>query len=575
MTVRHCRNAAVCSVVIVAASLPVVEVGSGFRDVAATAGIRFEHVNGAAGEYHLPEIMGAGGALLDYDDDGDLDVLLVQGRSLSAREPQRSAATPRLFRNDSNPAGGAAAGLRFTDTTDRGGFIAGDCGMGVAVGDYDHDGDADVYLTNYGPNRLYRNDGDGTFTDVTAHAGPGLDEPRWSTSASFTDYDADGDLDLFVANYVDFSVADNKVCSDPTGIRDYCGPLQFRPAPDRLFRNNGDGTFTDVTEQSGISTVRGAGLGVVGVDLDGDGRQDFYVANDATANHLWLNTGGRAFEDGALLAGVAFNAEGLPEGSMGIAAGDPDNDGDVDLFVTNITGESHAFYENRGRGQFEDRRLPTGLGALTRPFTGFGTDWFDYDNDGLLDLFVANGAVTILEALRGDPFPFRQHNQLLRSGGGRFQDVSAVAGPVSGAADVSRGAAFGDIDNDGDVDVLVTNNGGPARLLLNESSRRQGISVRLLGVLDNTQGLGARVALLQQDGTRIWRRAHTDGSYLSSSDPRVHFGIESPDAIAGFVVEWPRGSREGWRGVQPDRNRTVTLKQGTGTIEPRSPVGER
>ena len=440
--------------------------------------------------------------------------------------------------------------------------------MGAAVGDYDNDGDPDLYVTNYGPNQLYRNNGDGTFTDVTGAAGSGLDDARWSTSASFCDYDADGDLDLFVANYVDFTVAGAKVCHDPTGMRDYCGPLQFRPVPDRLFRNKGDGTFEDVSDGAGITKADGPGLGVVGADFSGDGLADFYVANDGMSNQLWLNRGDGTFAEGALIAGTALNANGIPEGSMGIAAGDPDNDGDLDLFVTNITRETHAFYRNLGRGHFEDARLRAGLGPATAPYTGFGTDWFDYDNDGLLDLFVANGAVTMIEALRGDPFPFRQKNQLLRNiGAARFSDVTREAGPAFEPLGVGRGAAFGDIDNDGDVDVLVTNNNGPVRLLLNEAaSRNHWLQVRLQGVADNRQGIGARVGLRGADGTTIWRRARTDGSYLSASDPRVHFGLGSDSGLQSVVVEWPRGSREVWTSVAPDR--IVTLKQATGTRLP-------
>jgi hypothetical protein len=537
----------------------------GFRDVAADAGLRFQHVNGASGRYHLPEIMGAGGALFDFDGDGDLDVLVLQGRALDGTTPaQGPSRGHRLFRNDLSSPAGAGPQLHFSDVTDRAGFIPGDYGMGVAVGDYDNDGDPDLYITNYGPNRLYRNNGAGAFSDVTAAAGEGLNDPRWSTSATFSDYDADGDLDLFVANYVDFTVSGSKICFDPTGVRDYCGPLQFRPVPDRLFRNNGDGTFTDVSESSGITRADGSGLGVAGADFNGDGRSDFYVANDGMANQLWLNKGAGTFEDGALIAGVALNAEGQAEGSMGLAIGDPDNDGDLDVFVTNITGEGHAFYENLGGGRFEDRRLAAGLGAATRPYTGFGTDWFDYDNDGLLDLFVADGAVTISEALRRDLFPFRQRNQLLRNAGGiRFQDVTEEAGPPLQLSEVSRGAAFGDVDNDGDVDVLVTNNGGPARLLLNElPPGRFWLEVRLEGLADNRQGLGARVGLLTKDGATVWRRAHTDGSYLSASDPRVHFGLSNATDVAGVVVEWPRGSREAWTGLRA--NQIVTLKQASG-----------
>jgi hypothetical protein len=549
-----------------------------FRDAASGAGLRFQHVNGATGLYYLPEIMGAGGALFDLDGDGDLDVLLLQGGALDEKRPG-SPAPPghRLFRNDLAASSGGPK-LEFTDVTDRAGLVAGDYGMGAAVGDYDNDGDPDVYVTNYGPNRLYRNNGDGTLTDVTRAAGEGLDDRRWSTSASFCDYDADGDLDLFVANYVDFTVADNKICHDPVGLRDYCGPLQFRPMPDRLFRNNGDGSFTDVSDAAGMTKADGPGLGVVCADFNGDGRSDFYVANDAMANQLWINQGDGRFEDTALLAGAALNVDGVPEGSMGLAVGDPDDDGDLDIVVTNITRETHAFYRNLGRGHFEDVRLAAGLGAATAPYTGFGTDWFDYDNDGRLDLFIANGAVTILEALRGDPFPFHQKNQLFQSvGGGRFRDVTGEAGPAFQVSEVSRGAAFGDVDNDGDVDVLVTNNGGPARLLLNQSlspnsprdpriPRLHWLQVRLEGVEDNRQGLGARVGLLRKDGTTVWRWARTDGSYLSASDPRVHFGLGKQADFQAVFVEWPRGLREVWTDLGADR--VAVLKQGTGTKRP-------
>ena len=539
--------------------------GARFDEVAARVGLLFEHVNGSSGQFYLPEIMGAGGAFLDYDGDGDLDVLLVQGGFLWSSSDR--TAMPRLFRNDLKPGG---RDLHFTDVTADAGFVAGDYGMGVAVGDYDNDGDPDVYLTNYGRNRLYRNDGV-RFTDVTQESGAGLDDPRWSTSASFSDYDADGDLDLFVTNYLEFSIVDNKICSDPTGLRDYCGPLQFRPVPDRLFRNNGDGTFTDVTEKAGITAAYGAGLGVVGADLDGDGRQDFYIANDASANQFWRNKGDGTFEDVALLAGVAFNGDGQPEGSMGIAVDDSDDDGDFDLFVTNITGESHAFYRNGRHGEFVDRRVPSGLAVLTRPYTGFGTGWFDADNDGRLDLFVANGAVTMLNALRGEPHPFHQKNQLLINLGKKFADASALSGEGLALDEVSRGAAFGDVDNDGDIDVLVTNNNGPVRLLLNEChSAAFGLSVQLQGVTDNRQGLGARVELAQDKAPVRQRRIHTDGSYLSSSDSRAHFVVPEASGPVTLVVEWPRGLREAWTLKAADSAHVLTLVQGKGS--PISPV---
>jgi hypothetical protein len=532
-----------------------------FREVAERAGLLFKHENGAAGRYHLPEIMGAGAALLDYDVDDDLDVLLMQGVPL---EGTSRPVGPRLFRNDLLSPGSAPPIPRFTDVTERAGIANSDYGMGVAVGDYDNDGDPDLYITNFGPNRLYRNKGDGSFIDVTEAAGEGLGDPRWSTSASFADYDGDGDLDLFVANYVDFTVAGARMCSDPTGIRDYCGPLRFRPIPDRLFRNNGDGTFGDVSETSGIMKADGPGLGVAAADFNGDGLIDFYVANDGMANQLWTNRGDGRFTDEALLAGVALSADGAPEGSMGVAVGDPDNDGDQDIFVTNITRETHAYYRNLGSGRFEDARIAVGLGPATAPFTGFGTGWFDYDNDGWLDLFAANGAVTIIEALRGELLPFRQPNQLFRNlADGRFRDVTRISGRALQRLGVGRAAAFGDIDNDGDVDVLATNNGGPVRLFLNETSTRlRSLQFRLVGSSDNRQGIGARVGLRWSDGRTLWRQVHTDGSYLSSRDPRVHFGLAASAGPSTVVVEWPSRTRESWPITAT--HKITTLKQGTG-----------
>lgn len=541
-----------------------------FREAAVELGLEFDHVNGGVGRFYLPEIMGAGGALFDYDGDGDLDVLLLQGGPLDpSGSDAGSTAGHRLFRNDLLPTKVTGAGnLRFTDVTEKAGLIKGDYGMGIAVGDYDNDGDPDIYITNFGPNRLYQNNGNGTFSDVTQTSGAGLDDPRWSTSASFADYDGDGDLDLFVANYVDFTVRDNKICHDPIGVRDYCGPLRFRPVPDRLFRNDGRGTFRDVSETAGISKADGAGLGVAAADFNDDGRLDFYVANDASANQLWINKGNGTFVDEALLAGVALSNDGLPEGSMGLAVGDADNDGDVDIFVTNITGETHAYYRNRGGGAFEDARLQAGLGAPTAPYTGFGTDWFDYDGDGLLDLFVANGAVTLLEAVTAGRLPFSQPNQLFHNrGGARFEDVTVGSGPALQLSEVSRGAAFGDVDNDGDIDVLVTNNNGRARLLLNQiGARRHWMQVRLEGVQDNRQGLGARVGVRRKDLPTLWRRARTDGSYLSASDPRVHFGLGQNSAVDEVIVEWPSGRREMW--PKPTIDVVTAVKQGTGTPLP-------
>ena len=389
-----------------------------FEDVAEQVGLRFVHDNGARGEFWLPEIMGSGAALFDYDGDGDLDVFLVQGASGDPGTGYRgpgtgsgatatATATARLFRNDLDKPGGT---LRFTDVTSEAGLALVAQGMGVAVGDIDNDDDLDLYVTTFGDNVLYRNDGNGRFTDVTTKAG--AHDTRWSTSAAFVDYDRDGHLDLFIANYVDFTPAGNKPCAEPAGRRDYCAPVAYRPVPDRLLRNRGDGTFEDVSERSGITRADGNGLGVAIGDYDGDGWPDIFVANDATPSQMWMNKRDGTFEDMGLLSGTAYNAAGRPEGSMGIASGDYDRYGDEDLVVTNIIGETFVLYENDGTGGFEDRRAAVGLATPTAMMTGFGVDWFDADNDGWPDLFIANGAVNVIPSLRASPNPFRQRNQL-------------------------------------------------------------------------------------------------------------------------------------------------------------------
>ena len=534
-----------------------------FIESAAAAGLTFTHVTGATGEYYMAEQMGAGVALLDYDSDGDLDVFLVQGGALGAREgaAPKDAPTSRLFRNDLAPGSGGRAELRFTDVTGRAGVGLRAYGMGAATADYDNDGDVDLLVTSFGPETLYRNNGDGTFSDATREAGVG--DSLWSTSAAFLDADRDGDLDLYIANYLDFTVAGNRLCYDTVGARDYCSPRVYRPLTHRFYRNEGSGRFKDVTENAGMSKAVGAGLGVATGDYDADGWLDLYVANDATPNHLWINRRDGTFADEGLLSGAAVNAAGNPEGSMGIASGDYDADGDEDLFVTNIVGETFVVYANDGRGNFEDVRGRTGLSSPTAAMTGFGTDWFDYDNDGWLDLFIANGAVNIVEAQRGEPRPFRMKNQLFRNAGnGRLEETSAEGGPAFARAEIGRGAAFGDLDNDGDVDVVVTNNGGPARLLVNQGTPgSHWLQVKLEQPSGNRLGIGAWVGVERQGRPTLWRRVKTDGSYLSASDPRLHFGLGSSTTIDAVVVRWPDGERERWPAAGLDR--LVTLRRGS------------
>ena len=531
-----------------------------FEEVAQQVGLRFEHSAGSSGQFYIPEVMGAGVALIDYDNDGDLDVYVLQNHPLEPGATPKPGLTHRLFRNDLD----RGKALAFTDVTDGSGLGGTSYAMGVATGDYDNDGDTDLYVTALGSNTLYRNNGDGTFADVTAAAG--VDDERWSTAATFVDYDRDGDLDLFVANYLDFSIAANKQCFDPAGTRDYCGPRSYRPVPDRLFRNDGGGRFTDVSESAGITRADGGGLGVSTGDYNGDGWLDLFVANDATPSQLWVNQKDGTFVDDGLLAGVAMNAAGNPEGSMGVASGDYDRDGDEDLFITNIIAETFALYTNDGEAGFEDTRVAAKLAQPTAAFTGFGTDWFDYDNDGWLDLFVANGAVNIVEALRAEPVPYRMRNLLFRNlGDGTFVETSKEGGPPFARAEVGRGAAFGDLDNDGDVDIVVANNNGPARLLRNQvGSERAWLQVSLRIDGPNRDGYGSLVRVQRRGPPPQARRMRTDGSYLAANDPRLHFGLGDDDGPVTVTVDWLGGGSEQWT-IDKVRQR-VTLKRGSGTM---------
>lgn len=526
---------------------------------------------GATGELYFVEIASTGVALIDYDLDGDLDVYLMQGHLLGEGKTLEDSLFPppvkhwpgnRLFRNEITPTGD----LLFTDVTDSAGIGHDGYGTGTAVGDYDNDGDPDLYITNFGSNVLYRNDGDGRFSDVTGQAN--VDDDRWSTSAAFVDYDHDGDLDLYVVSYVDFKLTENKVCRSSLGQPNYCGPMSYKPVADKLFRNDGNGRFSDVTVQAGLKTAFGAGLGVVCSDLNADGWIDIYVANDGHPNQFWVNQGDGTFVDDSFMSGSAVNAMGKAEAGMGVAAGDMDNDGDDDLFMTHLIRETNTLYINDGKGNFFDTTNNTGLGHASIAYTGFGSDWFDYDNDGDLDIFVANGAVSKEKSLLGSPFPYQQKNLLFRNEGhAQFVDVSAESGPAMDLFEVSRGAAFGDIDNDGDVDIVVTNLNGPARLMLNQvGNGNNWVSVRLIGTKSNRDGYGARVILYREALPTIYRRAHTDGSYLSAGDHRVHFGLSNSENIDAIEVHWPSGLVERWQDLKT--NQFLTLTEGTGTPVP-------
>ncbi|MFQ5527975.1 MAG: FG-GAP repeat domain-containing protein [Thermoanaerobaculia bacterium] len=496
-----------------------------FRDASTETGLVFVHFNGMVGRFYFPEMTGQGGALFDFDGDGDLDVYFRQGSLLGPDDTLGQAMFPiegplgdRLFRNDLMLGDGRPLS-RFVDVSAGSGLRDTGYGMGVAVGDYDADGNLDIYLANYGANQLWRNRGDGSFEDVTRPSGTG--DRRWSTSATFVDVDVDGDLDLFAANYVDFDVAENPRCFASTSALDYCGPSAFTSLPDSLWLNQGDGTFEDISVKSGLGRARGAGLGVVSGDFNDDGRVDLFVANDGEANHLWLNKGNRTFSDDALFSGTAVNRHGSPEASMGLAAADFDGDGNEDLFLTHLTEESNTFYRNLGDGLYEDRSREMNLAAPSMPFTSFGVAPVDFDNDGWPDLAIANGAVRILldRAADGDRYPLEQPNQLFRNrGNGTFEEVSGRAGTAFTAAEVSRGLAAGDVDNDGSVELVVFNNNGPARLLVGRALRARWIGVA--GIES-----GARLTVKADSGRKLTRVARTDGSYCSVSDSRLTVGL--------------------------------------------------
>jgi hypothetical protein len=545
-----------------------------FAEVATDCGIDFFHFNGMSGDLYFAENVGAGVALIDFDNDGDLDVYLRQGVILGKGKTLEESLVPvppaglgdRLFRNELAARSAGGVSLSFVDVTAASGIDAMSYGMGVAAADYDNDGWVDLYLTNLEDNQLWHNEGDGTFTEVTSTAAVNVDV--WSVSATFVDYDRDGWLDLYVTNYVDFSVETHKPCFTESSARDYCGPGSYNPLPDRLFRNRGDGTFEDTSGVSGIASELGAGLGVVAADINLDGWPDLYVANDQTPNQLWINQKNSRFTNDAVLAGVAVNMDGAPEASMGVDVADFDGDGDEDIFLTHLRRQTNTIYINEGDGWFTDRTLGAGLGAPSFSYTSFGTAWIDYDNDGLLDLLIANGAVQTIEALAlaNDPYPLHQINQLFRNvGGGRFEEKTGEAGQAFSLSEVTRGAAFGDLDNDGDIDVALSNNNGPARLLRNQVGNRSSwIGLRLLDPERKRDAAGARVAVTLSGGKTIWRRVRADGSYASANDARVVVGLGEVQGAVEVRVVWPDQATEGWSDLPLQRFYTLLKGGGRG-----------
>ncbi len=528
------------------------------EDITAESGLDMTYFNGMTGKLYLPEIMGPGVALFDADGDGDLDLFVVQGGRLDPDVELEDALMPpsdgallvdRLFRNDLGGEGGQSGIPRFVDITEESGIEGTDYGMGVAVGDIDNDGDEDLYVTSFGNNRLWINGGDGRFTDGTRAAG--VNDPRWSTSAAFFDFDRDGWLDLYVANYVDFRVAINKKCVGPSGVPDYCTPKAYNPVPDRLFRNRGDGTFDDVSSLSGIASSRSNGLGVVASDFNNDGWVDIYVANDMMRNTLWMNNRDGTFTDRALHSGCAVDAGGEGQSSMGVDAGDYDNDGDDDLFVAHMVKQTSTLYRNDGSGGFTDATMGSGIGGLSRGATTYGSLMIDLDNDGVLDIACANGAMVNVDQqiATGELYPMREANQIYRGKDDGTFELADTSTAAFSRFEVSRGLAAGDLDNDGDLDLVVGNSNDPSRVVLNNLSEQS----HWVGFIPRTNGrmaLGARLRIRTESGRELSRRSRSDGSYCSSQDPRVLFGLATDRGPVTLRVSWPDSTIECWPNVE-------------------------
>lgn len=558
-----------------------------FTDITSSAGISFRHANGKTGRYYFLETVASGGGFIDYDGDGDLDIYLLNGAAIPGFEPDRPLSSV-LYRNEGDGS--------FTDVTGQAGVgNVGGYGMGMAVADYDNDGDDDLFVTNYGKNILYRNEGDGTFRDVTGQAGLSVPRnPTFSTSAAFLDYDRDGHLDLYVCVYVEFDFDTNKRCSRD-GIQSYCGPDIYEGVADLLYRNNGDGTLSDVSVAAGIANPDGKGLGVVAGDYDGDGWTDIFVANDLTPDFLYRNNGDGTFTDQGLLAGVAYGEDGVARAGMGADFGDYDRNGSPDIYVTNFSLEPNSLHRNNGNGTFTETTFGAGVGNPTLLFLGFGTAFKDFDHDGWLDIFAANGHVIDNISLFDPTVTYAQTNQLFRNeGNGAFTDVSAGAGAPFQVERVHRGAAFGDVDNDGDVDILVTTVNDVPLLLRNDGAAGRGVPggsggrgtrgvpggsgesvgtggsggpasllVSTEGVRSNRNGIGARVTVVT-DAVRQMREVRSAYSYLAANDLRAHFGLGAYAGADSVIVDWPGGARDVVAGVEGGQ--WITIREGAGIV---------
>jgi len=529
-----------------------------FVDVAQKAGIIFRHENAASSEKYLIETMGSGCGWIDYDQNGLLDLYLVNGAATRVHTPKTSVRSA-LYRNNGDGT--------FTDVTEKAGVgAAGLFGMGVAVGDYDNDGFPDLLVLGYGRCILYHNNGDGTFTDVTRHAGV-ENRGRWASSAAWFDFDSDGRLDLVIANYVDWSPERNFYCGDMgPGLRSYCHPDDFHGEPPTLYHNNGNGTFTDVSVASGVGLKPGNGLGVVTFDYDNDGWQDIFIANDHMPNFLFHNNRDGTFREVAYTAGVAVSADGEFEAGMGTDAADIRGNGRMDLIVTHLDMQLARLYQNAGDQTFDDATLSSKIGYATYHMSGFGTRFMDYDNDGARDLFMANGHVLDnIERYHADTHYAEPKLMFRNKGRGIFENVSDQLGPDFVRATVSRGAAIGDFDNDGDLDILVNNNGQTPQLLRNDGGNaNHWLEIFLIGTKSNRDAVGARVKIVAGDLVSFDQKKG-GMSYQSAQDPRLHFGLGQRKLVDSIEILWPSGAVTRLSNVPSDQ--IISVKEGTGIVE--------
>ncbi len=525
-----------------------------FTDVSAQAGIRFKHHSGAFGKKYLPETLGTGGAFLDYDNDGWQDILFVN--SMDWPEHKTGKSFLALYHNNQD--------ATFTDVTRSAGLAIEMYGIGVAVADYDNDGNDDIYITCVGPNHLFRNFGGGKFADVTAKAGVG--DPGFSASALWFDYDNDGKLDLFVANYVDWSVEKDQFCSLDGKNKSYCTPQSYKGQSSTLYHNRGNGSFENVTQRAGLNDPTSKSLGVSLLDYNSDGWMDFFVANDTEPNKLYKNNGNGTFTDEAVAAGVAFSEAGTARAGMGVDAGDYDGSGRQGIVIGNFTNESMALYNNDGKGLFTDEAPNSGIGKMSAQSLTFAVFFFDYDLDGLLDVFAANGHVSDDISVVQPNVKYAQPPHLFHNKGKKkFEEMTGKLGRALQRAIVGRGAAYGDFDNDGDLDLLITANNGPARLLRNENGNQNDLlRVRTVGTRSNRDGIGAKITLKTAKGSKLSNMVKTGSSYCSQSELPLVFGLGPPEdgKILSLEIAWPSGGRDTITDLKP--NQSITVQEGKG-----------